>query len=83
MELPAPEVLGEFIRDVFRRQIAQLRGDDTLRRLYRWELTAENPFVGELRARREEAGVRLVRAVCRLSGRPESDVAVPATLVSA
>ena len=66
-ELPDPEHIGAFIKQVFRRQIMELRKSYTLKRLYRWELTTNNKFVRELREIREEKGIRLVEAVSRLS----------------
>ena len=38
-QLPDEEHIGEFIKEIFKRQIAMLRQSYTLRRLYRWELT--------------------------------------------
>ena len=35
-ELPDPEHIGAFIKQVFRRQIMELRQSYTLKRLYRW-----------------------------------------------
>lgn len=44
-ELPDPEHIGAFIKQIFRRQIMELRKSYTLKRLYRWELTTNNKFV--------------------------------------
>ena len=52
-QLPDEEHIGEFIKEIFKRQIAMLRQSYTLRRLYRWELTSINIFLIELREKRE------------------------------
>ncbi|MCD8261150.1 MAG: TetR/AcrR family transcriptional regulator [Bacteroides sp.] len=81
--LPEKEGLNSFLKEMFRMQIASLRSSYTLRRLYRWELSESNKFVRDLRGRREEKGKELVRIVSRLTGRPEKEVAVMATLLTA
>ena len=81
--LPDKAHLNDFLKNMFRRQIALLREDYTLRRLYRWELAADNAFVQELRDKREAKGLWLIDAVSRLSGVPKEDIAVLGTLVSA
>ncbi|WP_075556591.1 TetR/AcrR family transcriptional regulator [Parabacteroides timonensis] len=82
-ELPDTEHLGDFIKDLFRNQIRMLRSDYTLRRLYRWELSAKNKVIKELRERREAKGMWLVGAVSRLTNRPESEISIMATILSA
>ena len=82
-ELPDPEHIGAFIKQVFRRQIMELRQSYTLKRLYRWELTTNNKFVRELREIREEKGIRLVEAVSRLSRHPQKETAAVASIVTA
>ena len=72
-----------FIKEMFHCQIAVLRENYTLRRLYRWELMSDNKFVKDLRRQRENKGVWLIEAVSRLSGHPCKEVAVIATLLSA
>lgn len=81
-ELPDRAGLGDFIKKLFRSQIAVLRGNYTLRRLYRWELGADNATVRELRDQREARGLCLVEAISRLSGHPLREVAAIATLLS-
>ncbi|WP_278584804.1 TetR/AcrR family transcriptional regulator [Coprobacter fastidiosus] len=81
--LPDREGLEIFIKEMFHCQIAVLRENYTLRRLYRWELMSDNKFVKDLRRQRENKGVWLIEAVSRLSGHPCKEVAVIATLLSA
>ncbi|WP_293715889.1 TetR/AcrR family transcriptional regulator [uncultured Parabacteroides sp.] len=82
-ELPDTEHLGDFIKELFHNQIRMLRNDYTLRRLYRWELSAKNKVIKELRERREAKGMWLVGAVSRLTNRPESEISIMATILSA
>lgn len=82
-ELPPREQLPVWLKALFRAQIERLRSDATLRRLCRWELTADNPVIGELRSRRERIGRELITRVARLTGRPEKRIAAQAALVSA
>lgn len=82
-ELPDTEHLGDFIKELFRNQIRIFRNNYTLRRLYRWELSAKNKVIKELRERREAKGLWLIGAISRLTNRPESEITIMATLLSA
>ena len=81
-ELPEVEHLGEFVKKLFRDQITMLRNSYTLRRLYRWELSAKNKVIKELRERREAKGIWLIDAVSRLTDWPKADIAVIATVLT-
>lgn len=83
IELPAREHLSAYLKAMFRAQIERLRSDATLRRLYRWELSSDNPLIAELRSRRERIGRELIAGVARATGCPESQVAVTAAMASA
>lgn len=74
---------GQFIKKVFREQIAQLRGDVTIRRLYRWELSTDNPVITQLRDKRESNGCKLIDIVSRLMHSSTKEVAALASIVSA
>lgn len=82
LELPDKEHLGNFIKTMFANQITSMRENYALRRLYRWELATDNSFVAELRHRREEKGMKLVRCASEISGRPIEEVAFLATLIT-
>lgn len=82
-QLPDEEHIGEFIKEIFKRQIAMLRQSYTLRRLYRWELTSNNIFIKELREKREAKGVWLVDAVSKLSKHPHKEIAAMASIFTA
>lgn len=75
--------VSEFIKKVFREQIAQLRRDVTMRRLYRWELSTDNPVIGQLRDKREANGCKLIEIVSRLTHSPTKEIAALASIVSA
>ena len=81
-ELPDVAHLGDFVKKLFRDQITMLRDSYTLRRLYRWELSAKNKVIKELRERREAKGIWLIEAVSRLTNRPKEDIAVMATVLT-
>lgn len=74
---------GQFIKKVFKEQIAQLRGDVTIRRLYRWELSTDNPVITQLRDKRESNGCKLIDIVSRLTRSSTKEVAALASIVSA
>ena len=82
-QLPDEEHIGEFIKEIFKRQIAMLRQSYTLRRLYRWDLTSNNIFIKELREKREAKGVWLVDAVSKLSKHPQKETAAMASILTA
>lgn len=82
-QLPDEEHVGEFIKQIFKKQIEMLRSDYTLRRLFRWELVSNNKLVQELREKREAKGVWLVDAVSRLTQHPQRETAAVASLVTA
>lgn len=84
-ELPLHDIsgVGACLKQMFREQIATLRSNMVLKRLHRWELTADNEVVRLLRERRETNGCELVRVVSRLTMSPCAEVAAMATLLSA
>lgn len=82
-ELPESEQLPNFLKSMFRGHINRLRQDPVLRRLNRWELSADNEMTATLRTQREQRGLALVRAASVITGRPESSIAPIATLLSA
>ena len=82
-EIPEREQLPAFLKAVFRSQIARLRNDVTLKRLCRWELSADNELVAALREQRERAGREWLAGVCEKTGLAEADVAPVASLITA
>lgn len=82
-EIPERELLPAFIKQTFRSQIERLRCDPVLKRLNRWELSSANEMVVKLREQRENRGRELIENISRLTGRPEQETAVLATILSA
>ena len=83
VDIPGRGQLPDFLKKMFRTMIGQLHTDPTLRRLYRWELSADNELVKALRRQREKTGLELIAKVSRNTGVPEADVAVLATFLTA
>lgn len=82
-ELPGREQIPAFLKQMFRNQITQLRNEPTLKRLYRWELSSGNEIIARLREQREKVGLRLVEKVSEITGYPEKEIAVMASVISA
>lgn len=83
LEVPDPKEVPSFLKKMFQGQIEQLRNDPTLRRLYRWELSCNNEMIVKIREQREKRGVELVKMVSSLTGYPEQEIAVMASVLSA
>ena len=81
-EIPGKNELNAFVKDMFREQIRQLREDKMLIRLYRWELSVNNPIVEQIRRKREENGIKLIEFISRISGVPFSQIQFLATMIS-
>lgn len=82
-EIPSRERLSDFLKGMFHQQIEQLRNDQTLKRLYRWELSSNNEMIDALRRQREETGVWIIEAVSKLTKHDQKEVAAMATIISA
>ena len=83
LEFPNREELPAFVKSMFHGQIEQLRNNPTLKRLYRWELSCNNDMIVKLREQREKIGVNLVQKVSELTGHPQREIAVMASLLTA
>lgn len=77
------ENISLYIKQMFREQISQLREDITLRRLYRWELSTNNPVTNQLRAKREQNGCNLIRVISEMTHSSQQEVASLASILSA
>lgn len=77
------ENIGLYIKKMFREQISQLREDITLKRLYRWELSADNSAVSQLREKREQNGCNLIKTISDLTHSSQKEVASLASILSA
>lgn len=83
LELPAREDLPTFLKEIFRKQIEQLRNNSTLKRLYRWELSCNNEMIGKLREQRERIGSDFIKEISRLVNYPAEEIAAMASLITA
>lgn len=83
LEMPGREDLPAFLNRMFQGQIEQLRSNPTLKRLYRWELSCNNDMIVKLREQREKVGLNLVEKVSKLTGQPQEEIAVMASLLTA
>ena len=83
LEYPNREELPLFVKRMFQGQIEQLRNNPTLKRLYRWELSCNNDMIVKLREQREKVGVNLINIVTELTGYPQKEIAVMASLLTA
>lgn len=80
--LPCSDV-REFAKQIFRAYIDMLRKSPALRKLYRWELSTQNPAIDRLRRMREEMGMKIIDSVCQQTGHERSRVAAVASLITA
>ena len=81
-QLPHDDVKA-FSKAIIRAYVGMLRNAPALRKLYRWELSAKNAAIDNLRHRREEMAMVIIDSICRLSGQPRDRVAVISTLITA
>lgn len=81
-ELPDRNTLPAFLKKRFREQVARLRKDIILKRLYRWELSSNNEYVAKIREQREKIGMELIAGISEISGLPEEEIASMATLLN-
>lgn len=75
--------ISQAIKQLFRDQINQLREDITLKRLYRWELSTNNPITNQLREKREKNGCQLIKVISELTHSQEKEIASLASILSA
>lgn len=83
LDFPNREELPAFLKQTFQNQIEQLRNNPTAKRLYRWELSCNNGMIAQLREQREKVGINLVEKVCELTGLPQREIAVMASMLTA
>lgn len=83
LEIPGKEELPEFVKAMFKSQIEQLRSNPTLRMLCRWELSCNNEITTKLREQREKRGFHIVETVSRLTGYPQAEMEVMASIITA
>lgn len=82
LDFPDREELPAFIKRMFQGEIDQFRSNPTLKRLYRWELSCHNEVIAKLREQREKVGLNLVEKVSELTGLPQKEIAVMASVLT-
>lgn len=82
-QIPQHNNVKEFSKSVFRAYIDMVRKTPALQKLYRWELTTNNPAIEKLRERREQIALGIINAVSQQSGQSLERVAGISTLVTA
>ncbi|CAM4070992.1 hypothetical protein SESI111939_15550 [Serratia silvae] len=60
-----------------------MRANIALKRLHRWELSADNPLINKLREQRELNGLRLTKFISQFSKVSQTEHAAIATITSA
>lgn len=83
MKFPIREELPSFLKKLFREQVAKLRSNLTLKRLYRWELSCNNEMITTLREQREKVGLKLIEKVSEVSGYSKLEMASMVTILNA
>jgi AcrR family transcriptional regulator len=82
-QIPQHDNVKEYSKSVFRAYIDMVRKTPALQKLYRWELTTNNPAIEKLRERREHIALGIINAVSQQSGQSLERVAGISTLVTA
>lgn len=82
LDFPEKVALPAFIKKMFQGEIDQFRSNPTLKRLYRWELSCNNDVIVKLREQREKVGLKLVKRVSELTGLPQKEIAVIASILT-
>ena len=82
-QIPQHNNVKEFSKSVFRAYIDMVRKTPALQKLYRWELTTNNPAIEKLRERREQIALGIINAVSQQLGQSLERVAGISTLVTA
>lgn len=82
VELPKNDNIRDFIKQMFRNQIAGLRQSIVMRRIQRWELTVNNTVIEKLRLKRESKAITLITVISQLTNHDQEEVAALATIMS-
>jgi len=75
------ENITSFLKKIFQLQIAQMRNDEILKKLCRWELSTNNEMLEKIREQRETTGLRLIHLVQQLTQHPQKEIAAIATIL--
>ena len=81
-KLPAKEEMRSFLKKMFYEFINKLKSSPARKRLYRWELSASNPMIDNLKAQRETNGLNLIKEISHIMGYPFKEVAAIASIIT-
>ena len=81
VEVPDSDIKG-YTKELFRRQVIELRSNDILRRLLRWELSNDHHIVSELRRQREENGIRRIEMISAVTKIAFEDLAAISSIIT-
>lgn len=82
IEIPESADIKDYIKDLFKRQILELRNNAILKRLLRWELSHDNKFITELRNQREENGVKRIETISKITRISVEDLASLSAIIT-
>lgn len=82
IEIPETANIKKYIKELFRRQILELRNNPILKRLLRWELANDNDFVTELRNQREESGLKRIKMISEMIKIPFEELASLSSIIT-
>jgi len=82
LEIPEKGDLKSYIKELFRKQVTDLRNNDILKRLLRWELSNVNEFVSELRKQREENGLKRIKMISSIVNISFEELAAISSIIS-
>lgn len=82
IEIPELVNVKDYIKELFRRQIFELRNNTILKRILRWELSNDNAFVTKLRNQREENGLKRIEKISEITNIPVEELATLSSIIT-
>lgn len=82
IDLPDTENIKDYLKELFRKQIFELRNNDIFKRMIRWELSNDNAFVKKLRNQREENGLKRIEMISEITKIPCEELASLSSIIT-
>lgn len=82
INLPKDENLKEFLKSIFHKQIAQLKQNTQIAKIYKWELLEQNTVIEKFRLKREARNMTLITLMSQLTNHPQDKLAALATIIN-
>lgn len=82
IDLPKDENLKEFLKSIFHKQIAQLKQNTQIAKIYKWELLEQNTVIEKFRLKREARNMTLITLMSQLTNHPQDKLAALATIIN-